>query len=281
MKTVLGSPRFLMAPGEHANASYAKAAALSRTLWLSVPDTELLRVASDDQLTGKLLAAQIDRLLSDPKSARMIHSFCNQWLNLREFNKVTPSLKLYPLYDDLLNRYLPLETEAYLNHLIQENLPVSRLIDSDFSFLISDWLSTTASAAFSDKQMRKVSFGPDVPRGGLLTMGSILKVTADGFDTSPIRRGAWVSQIIAGNTLSPPPENVKAIEPEHGSDAATLREQIEQHKNNAACFACHKSIDPYGFALESFDATGQWRTQYRVSCRTAARFNTGRRGILN
>ena len=264
LKTVLGSPRFLMAPGEHANASYAKAAALSRTLWLSVPDTELLRMASDDQLTGKLLAAQIDRLLSDPKSARMIHSFCNQWLNLREFNKVTPSLKLYPLYDDLLNRYLPLETEAYLSHLIQKNLPVSRLIDSDFSFLNQRLAQHYGVSGVFGQQMRKVSFGPDVPRGGLLTMGSILKVTADGFDTSPIRRGAWVSQIIAGNTLSPPPENVKAIEPEHGSDAATLREQIEQHKNNAACFACHKSIDPYGFALESFDATGQWRTQYRV-----------------
>ena len=264
LKTVLGSPRFLMAPGEHANASYAKAAALSRTLWLSVPDTELLRMASDDQLTGKLLAAQIERLLSDPKSARMIHSFCNQWLNLREFNKVTPSLKLYPLYDDLLNRYLPLETEAYLSHLIQKNLPVSRLIDSDFSFLNQRLAQHYGVSGVFGQQMRKVSFGPDVPRGGLLTMGSILKVTADGFDTSPIRRGAWVSQIIAGNTLSPPPENVKAIEPEHGSDAATLREQIEQHKNNAACFACHKSIDPYGFALESFDATGQWRTQYRV-----------------
>ena len=264
LKTVLGSPRFLMAPGEHANASYAKAAALSRTLWLSVPDTELLRMASDDQLTGKLLAAQIDRLLSDPKSARMIHSFCNQWLNLREFNKVTPSLKLYPLYDDLLNRYLPLETEAYLSHLIQKNLPVSRLIDSDFSFLNQRLAQHYGVSGVFGQQMRKVSFGPDVPRGGLLTMGSILKVTADGFDTSPIRRGAWVSQIIAGNTLSPPPENVKAIEPEHGSGAATLREQIEQHKNNAACFACHKSIDPYGFALESFDATGQWRTQYRV-----------------
>ena len=92
-----------MAPGEHANASYAKAAALSRTLWLSVPDTELLRMASDDQLTGKLLTAQIDRLLSDPKSARMIHSFCDQWLNLRSFNKVAPSLKLYPLYNDFEN----------------------------------------------------------------------------------------------------------------------------------------------------------------------------------
>ena len=246
-----------------------------------MPDTELLRVASSDQLTGKLLAAQIDRLLSDPKSARMIHSFCNQWLNLREFNKVTPSLKLYPLYDDLLNRYLPLETEAYLNHLIQENLPVSRLIDSDFSFLNQRLAQHYGVNGVVGQQMRKVSFGPDVPRGGLLTMGSILKVTADGFDTSPIRRGAWVSQIIAGNTLSPPPENVKAIEPEHGSDAATLREQIEQHKNNAACFACHKSIDPYGFALESFDATGQWRTQYRVKLPHRGTFQYRPKGILN
>ena len=94
-------------------------------------------------------------------------------------------------------------------------------------------------------------------------MGSVLKVTADGFDTSPILRGAWVSKNIAGNTLSPPPENVKAIEPAHGQ-ATTLREQIEQHKENKTCYACHKSIDPYGFALENFDATGQWRTKYRV-----------------
>ena len=94
-------------------------------------------------------------------------------------------------------------------------------------------------------------------------MGSVLKVTADGFDTSPILRGAWISKNIAGNTLSPPPANVKAIEPEHG-DATTLREQIDQHKSNKACYTCHKSIDPYGFALESFDATGQWRTKYRV-----------------
>ena len=112
--------------------------------------------------------------------------------------------------------------------------------------------------------MRKVSFKQEVPRGGLLTMGSVLKVTADGFDTSPIRRGAWISKNIAGNTLSPPPEEVKAIEPEHGREAATLREQIEEHKNNPTCYACHKSIDPYGFALENFDATGQRRTNYRV-----------------
>ena len=263
-KAVLGSHRFLLAPGEHANRSYAKAAALARALWLSVPDAKLLKLAKDDLLEGETLAAQIDRLLKDSRSARMVHSLCEQWLNLRSFKKVTPSLKLYPLYDELLNRYLPLETEEYINHLIQENLPVSYLIDSAFSFLNQRLAQHYNIEGVIGQQMRKVPFGLKVPRGGILTMGSILKVTADGFETSPIRRGAWVSKNIAGNTLSPPPESVKAIEPEHGPDAATLREQIEQHKNNAACFACHKSIDPYGFALENFDATGQWRTQYRV-----------------
>jgi hypothetical protein len=203
-------------------------------------------------------------MLQDEKGQRMIHSFCDQWLNLRLFNKVTPSLKLYPLYNDLMNHYLPLETEAYLNHLIQENLPVGHLIDSNFSFLNQRLAQHYGIEGVIGQQMRKVTFAPEVPRGGLLTMGSVLKVTADGFDTSPILRGAWISKNIAGNTLSPPPENVKAIEPKHGKEAATLREQIEEHKSNKTCYACHKSIDPYGFAFESFDATGQWRTKYRV-----------------
>ena len=95
-------------------------------------------------------------------------------------------------------------------------------------------------------------------------MGSVLKVTTDGYDTSPILRGAWISKNLVGTPLSPPPESVSAIEPEHGEAAATLREQIEQHKNQKTCYACHKSIDPYGFALESFDATGQWRSRYRI-----------------
>lgn len=94
-------------------------------------------------------------------------------------------------------------------------------------------------------------------------MGAVLKVTTDGFDTSPILRGAWISRNIVGTPLSPPPENVKAIEPK-SDDAVTLREQIEQHKSSDACYHCHKSIDPYGFALEGFDATGQYRTKYRV-----------------
>jgi hypothetical protein len=264
LKSIICSHRFLMAPGEYENPSYGIAADLSRILWLSVPDKELLGLAATDKLNGNVLKAQIDRMLQDPKSGRMIHSFCDQWLNLRSFNKVAPSLKLYPLYNELLNHYLPLETEAYLHYLVRENLTVGHLIDADFSFLNQRLAQQYGIEGVVGQQLRKVSFGPEVPRGGLLTMGSILKVTADGFDTSPIRRGAWVSKNIAGNTLSPPPEEVKAIEPEHGKEAATLREQIEEHKNNPACYACHKSIDPYGFALENFDATGQWRTQYRI-----------------
>ena len=264
LKAIVSSHRFLMAPGEHANRSYGIAADLARILWLSVPDVELLSLSKTEKLSAQTIPAQIERMLKDEKSRRLIHSFCDQWLNLRSFEKVTPSLKLYPKYNDLLNHYLPIETEAYLDHLIKENLPVGHLIDSDFSILNQRLAQHYGIEGVIGQRMRKVSFNPEVPRGGLLTMGSVLKVTADGFDTSPILRGAWISKNVAGNTLSPPPENVKAIEPEHGKEVATLREQIEEHKNNKACYACHKSIDPYGFALESFDATGQWRTKYRV-----------------
>ena len=193
----------------------------------------------------------------------MIDSFCSQWLNLRSFNKISPSLKLYPNYNDILNHYLPIETKKYLNHLIQNNLPVTNLIDSDFAFLNQRLAQHYGIENITGQKIRKVSLPSKSPRGGLLTMGSVLKVTADGFDTSPILRGAWVSKNIVGNTLSPPPENITAIEPDH-SETKNLKEQIEEHKKNKGCFACHKSIDPYGFALENFDATGQWRTNYKI-----------------
>jgi hypothetical protein len=262
LKAILSSPRFLLAPGVHSNRSYRIAADLARALWLSVPDEQLLELARVDGLDASSLRAEIVRMLQDPKAKRMIHSFCDQWLNLRGFNKVSPSLKLYPEYNDLLNYYLPQETEQYLYHAILEDLPVSRLIDSDFSILNQRLAEHYGIDGVIGQEMRPVTLPKDSPRGGLLTMGSILKVTSDGFQTSPILRGAWISKNIAGNTLSPPPPNIKAIEASF-TTGRTLKEQIEDHKQNAACYACHKSIDPYGFALENFDATGQWRTMYR------------------
>ena len=279
-KAVLCSPRFLMAPGEHANLSYSKAADLARIFWLSVPDEKLVDFARANNITSNSLPQIIDHMIEDPRSSRMIHSLCQQWLELRTFDQVAPSLKLYPTYNTLLNHYLPIETETYLGYLIKNNLPVDYLIDSNFSILNQRLAQHYGIDGVIGQEMRKVSFSPEVPRGGLLTMGSILKVTADGFDTSPILRGAWISKNIAGNTLSPPPESVEAVEPEHGEDAASLREQIEEHKKNQACYACHKSIDPYGFALESFDATGQWRDQYRVKTPHKNTFTYRRNGYF-
>ncbi|NCF88704.1 MAG: DUF1588 domain-containing protein [Verrucomicrobiaceae bacterium] len=279
LKAIISSHRFLLVPGEHANDSFKIAADLARSVWLSVPDSQLLERAARDDLKPAALHAEITRLLADAKSERLIHSLCAQWLNLRSFNNVAPSLKLYPNYNELLNHYLPIETESYLAHLIEHNLPVSHLIDSDFSFLNQRLAQHYGVDGVIGQAMRRVSLPPGSSRGGLMTMGSVLKVTTDGFDTSPILRGAWVSRNIAGNTLSPPPENVEVIEPDL-SDATTLKEQVAKHKKSKICYSCHKSIDPYGFALESFDATGQWRTLYRVKMEHRATFQYRPQGFF-
>jgi hypothetical protein len=262
-KAIVCSHRFLLAPGVHRNRSYEIAADLARCLWLSVPDEGLLEIAKEDRLDADTIRTQIERMFEDPRSQRMIHSFCDQWLNLRGFNKVSPSLKLYPEYNDLLNYYLPIETEEFIRHCLADNLPVARLIDSDFAILNQQLAEHYGIQGVAGQDLRRVALPQGNPRGGLLTMGSILKVTSDGFQTSPILRGAWVSKNIAGNTLSPPPPNIKAIEPD-ATRGTTLKEQIQEHKQSEACHACHKSIDPYGFALENFDAIGRFRTKYRT-----------------
>ena len=264
LKAMLCSRQFLLPEDDYPNQSYRIAAELARTLWLSVPDAELLDLAKKNQLSGPVVREQIDRMLSDHKSARMVHSFCDQWLHLRFFKQVPPSLKLYPLYDDLLDYYLPRETEMFLRDLILNNLPVGALIDAEFSFLNQRLAQHYGVEGVTGQQMRKVTLPPESVRGGLMTMGSVLKVTTDGLDSSPIRRGAWISRRIAGNTLAPPPENISSIEPDT-SGATTIREQIQKHQEKDACAACHKNIDPYGFGLERFDAVGHYRARYRVS----------------
>ena len=263
IKSMLTSPRFLWRFHSQRPREYQVASDLARVLWLSVPDAELLRQAQQGVWDESRLREQVDRMLVDGRSQRWVHSFCQQWLNLRSFHQVSPSLKLYPHYDDLLDHYLPLETEAFIQHLLNEDLPVSNLVESEFSMLNQRLAQHYGVEGVSGQALRKVQWPEDSGRGGLLTMGSVLKVTTDGLQTSPILRGAWISKNIVGNPLSPPPESVKAIEPDT-TGATSLRELIEKHQSDETCRSCHKSIDPYGFALESFDATGQWRNQYKV-----------------
>lgn len=282
LKAIICSLRFLITTGEHANPSYAIASDLARILWLSVPDAPLLAKARKDQLNNpESIRSEINRMLRHDRSHRMIQSICDQWLNLRSWKQVSPSLKLYPKYNDLLDYYLPKESQVYLTHLIHENQPITHLIDSNYAFLNQRLAQHYGIDGIIGQQLRKVTLPPETPRGGLLAMGSVLKVTTDGYDTSPILRGAWISKNIIGTPLSPPPESVEAIEPEHGADSVSLREQIEQHKKSKTCYACHKSIDPYGFALENFDATGQWRTKYRVKKEHNATFQYRPQGYFS
>ena len=267
MKAILCSPRYLLHPGFRANGSYNSAAKLAHVLWLSIADEPLMALAQRDKLKGKRLEVEVERMLADDKSQRMIRSFCAQWLDLRRFDESSPSTKMYPQYDDVANHYLPLETEAFLAWSIQHNLPVSTLVDSDFSMLNQRLARHYGIEGVSGHDMRRVKLPADSPRGGLLTMGSILKSTSDGFVTSPILRGAWISKNIVGTTLSPPPPNVEAIKPktEVAHEAMTVKQQLAEHKRLESCNACHQSIDPYGHALESFDPSGRWRDKYRVA----------------
>jgi hypothetical protein len=265
-KAILCSPRFLLSPGFRDNETYDSAAKIAQILWLSVADDRLMALAQRDELNGVRLGLEIDRVLADEKSQRMIRSFCAQWLELRRFDDASPSKKMYPGYDDVANHYLPLETEAYVAWSIRHNLPVSRLVDSDFSILNQRLARHYGIEGVSGYEMRRVKLPAASPRGGLLTMGSIMKATSDGFVTSPIQRGVWISKNIVGTTLSPPPPNVEAIKPNHEeTKALTLKEQLAEHKRQKSCNACHKSIDPYGHALESFDPSGRWRDKYRVT----------------
>lgn len=268
LKSILCSARFLLVPGEHSSIAYHQAAGLARMIWRSVPDETLLRLAERSgaaPLADDTLRAQIHRMLADRRSDRMVASFTDQWLNLKAWDEISPSLKLYPSYDDLLHYYLPMETRAYVTHLIRQDMPVTDLIDSDYSFLNQRLAQHYGISGVLGQDLRKQTLPAGHARGGLLTMGSVLKITTDGFDTSPILRGAWISKNIVGNPIAPPPASVAAIDLQPKSTSTTLREKIEQHKQHATCYACHKMIDGYGFALESFDGSGEWRERYRVA----------------
>jgi hypothetical protein len=153
------------------------------------------------------------------------------------------------------------ETQQFLQHLLDENLSVVRFVDADFSFVDSRLARYYGLNKAGSSDLHRVVWQPEDRRRGLLTQGAILKVTANGTNTSPVLRGLWVAKRILGEDIPPPPESVPAIEPDIRG-ATTIREQLEKHRSDVACAACHAKIDPSGFALENFDAAGRWRENY-------------------
>jgi hypothetical protein len=263
---VLSSPDFLYLGGQPGRLDdWALAERLSYFLWNSPPDNELRALAQRGDLhRPKILHAQTERLLSDPRSRRFINAFLDYWLDLRFITGTAPDSELYPDYqlDDLLAESMIDETQLFFADLLQNNLPVTNLVASDFAILNRRLATHYGIANVQGVELRSVPLGRGSVRGGLLTQGSVLKVTANGTTTSPVKRGAWIMTRLLGKPPPPPPPSVRAIDPDTRG-ATTIREQLAKHRDQPSCAACHRNIDPAGFALESFDVMGAWRERYR------------------
>lgn len=265
-KGILVAPDFLFLRerGPRLN-DFELASRLSYFLWSSMPDEELFRLAAANQLhEPAVLGGQVERLLADPKARAFTDHFTGQWLSLRAIDDTLPDRTLYPEYDDILKTAMLKETTLFFEEVLHNDLPLTHFVSSDFTFLNERLARHYRIPGVEGMDMRRVALPPDSHRGGLLTMGAILKVTANGTTTSPIVRGAWVLERILGTPPPKPPPDVEAIEPDIRG-ATTIREQLAKHRDVASCASCHRKIDPPGFALESFDVIGGWRTHYRAT----------------
>lgn len=241
---------------------YAIVSRLSYFLWNSMPDDELLALAENPQLPAKTLSAQIDRMLKDPKSDRFIEDFLDQWLDLRKIDATSPDAKLYPEFRPDLRDAMLAETRAFFRTMLTDDIGAAAIVDSDFLTINQRLAEHYGISGVDGSHIRRVPRPEGSPYGGLLTQASVLKVTANGTSTSPVLRGAWVTNRILGKPPQPPPPDVPAVDPDIRG-TVTIREQLDKHRNNAACAGCHAKLDPPGFALESFDVIGAWRSRYR------------------
>jgi hypothetical protein len=262
---ILSSPSFLyMNEPSGPLDDFALANRLAYFLTRTTPDRTLLSLAYKKQLSGNpdVLHQQAQRLMADPKFSRFLTDFSDAWLNLREIDFTVPDSKLFPEYDAFLQDSIRKETEAFLKELIFSNLPVSNVVNSDFAMLNSRLADHYGLDSVAGVEVRKVLLPPDSVRGGFLSQASVLKVTANGTNTSPVVRGVWVMERIFGETPPPPPPGISGVEPDIRG-ASTLRELLDKHRDSSNCNACHRKIDPPGFALEQFNPIGGFRNRFR------------------
>jgi hypothetical protein len=239
------------------------ASRLSYFLWSTMPDDELFALASAGKLSQTdLLREQTERMLDDSRAAAFTENFVGQWLDLREIDFTTPDKFLYPEFDELLKVSMVKETGLFFDEILKRDLSVLNFVDSDFSVLNERLARHYNIDGVKGQQFRRVELPPDAHRGGILTHASVLKVTANGTNTSPVLRGVWVLDKILGQPPPPPPANVPAVEPDIRG-AITIRQQLAKHRQVESCASCHNKIDPPGFALENYDVIGGWRENYR------------------
>jgi hypothetical protein len=262
-RALLCSPRFLYLTEEPGRLDdHAIAARLSYFLTGSTPDASLTKLANAGRLREPaVIKGEADRLLDSKNGRLFIDDFSAEWLDLDQINFTEPDRRIYRDFDSIVQSSMLDETRTYLQTMLTENLDVGHLINSNFTYLNSRLARYYGIDGVDGGDLRRVSLAPEHHRGGVLTQGAILKVTANGSTTSPVVRGVWVSERLLGVPIPPPPGNVPAIEPDIRG-AKTIREQLAKHRSQQSCAVCHVKIDPPGFALENFDPAGKWRNRY-------------------
>ncbi|MBK1826027.1 DUF1592 domain-containing protein [Haloferula rosea] len=270
LSAILVSPKFLLriedaradlpAGTVHAIDAFELASRLSFFLWSSIPDEELLALAeSGELLQHDTLQVQARRLLSDPRADALVTNFAGQWLHLRNLNAFSPDLRLYPDFDDNLRQAMRRESELLFAEILQSDRPLSDFITADFTYLNERLATHYGIPGIVGSHFRRVSLDPSWKRGGLLRHGSVLAVTSYANRTSPVIRGNWVLETVLGTPTPPPPPDIPALEDAVVSASLPMRERLAAHREDKSCATCHKLMDPIGFALENYDATGRWR----------------------
>jgi Protein of unknown function (DUF1588)/Protein of unknown function (DUF1592)/Protein of unknown function (DUF1585) len=226
-----------------------------------------------------VLRAQTERLLNDSKAQRFTEAFLDYWLDLRKITATAPDSTLYPDYylDDHLEESALEETRMFFAELLRGDLPARDVASSDYVYVNERLAAHYGLPPIEGVAVRKVGLPSDSPRGGLLTQAAVLKITANGTTTSPVLRGAWIMERLLGLPPPPPPPSVPAVDPDTRG-ATTIRQQLEKHRIQESCAACHTKIDPAGFALESFDVMGGWRDRYRAASDTKPDLGIGKGG---
>jgi len=270
VKAVLASPRFLLrieqdrpeATGPYRINDHELAARLSYFLWSTMPDEPLLQLADAGKLSyPDVLQQQVRRMLKDPKARALTDHFGLQWLQLRKLNDARPSQEFFPTFTGGLRNAMREEVTIFFDKLREEDRSVLELLDADYTYVNEELARHYGIADVKGGQMRRVALRPEDHRGGLLGMAGILTMTSHTSRTSPTLRGKWVLDVIFGTPLPPPPPDAGQLKEEKKDKTPkTFRELMAQHATQNTCAACHRKMDPLGYALDNFDAVGHWRS---------------------
>ena len=239
---------------------YELASRLSYFLWSSTPDAELLRLAAGDQLRRRaVLESQVRRMLRDPKSQALVENFAGQWLQFKNIDVMKPDPERFKDFDESLRYSMRRETELFLQNMVSQDGSVLDILDAGYTFLNERLARFYGIPDITGPAFRRVDMSKNQRGGGILAHGSILTISSYSTRTSPVLRGKWILENLLNAPPPPPPPSVPALDDTKVGLSASLRQQMEAHRQSPACASCHAKMDPLGFGLENFDAVGAWR----------------------